>query len=201
MFPTARWKKHGLTDPSTSTTAETQGALQIGDSGEACPRCSRNRRGIRRSFSAASAMYLRRISSACSTMSCSISSSSAGNLLRRQRDLTLSLSWPNQRPIECFRSQIGREKGDGIKSDRFGRRYGSAKMAMIGFLHRSAAGYPQIRLSRYELRQRLCAITSNAPVTRRMASCTLSRTVDRDDHVIEERGDLVGALEQQQACG
>ena len=81
MLPMARWKKHGLTDPSTSTTAETQGALQIGDSGEACPRCSWKRRGMRLSFSSVSTINLCRISSACSTISRSISSSSSATSL------------------------------------------------------------------------------------------------------------------------
>src|ERR1700723_1154252 len=70
-----------------------------------------------------------------------------GNFLLRQRDLALSLSWPNQSPVECLRRKIGGEQGDGVKPDRFRRLYRSAKKAMIGFLHRHAAGNPQIRLS------------------------------------------------------
>src|ERR1700685_3950449 len=70
-----------------------------------------------------------------------------GNFLLRQRDLALSLSWPNQSPVECLRRKIGGEQGDGSKPNHFRRLYRSAKMAMIGFLHRHAAGNPQIRLS------------------------------------------------------
>lgn len=80
-LPIGRWKKHGLTDPSTSTTAETQGALQRGDSGETNPRCSRKRRGIRLSFAADSAINLEPMSSLHSRMSRSTSFSRAATWL------------------------------------------------------------------------------------------------------------------------
>ena len=122
-----------------------------------------------------------------------------GNFFLRQRNLTLSLSWPNQRPIECFRSKIGGEKRDGSKPDRFRRLYRSAKMAMIGFLHRHAAGNHQLRLAAEDSRNPL-AITSNAPVDSPDAVMHLSRSVNRYDNLIEQRGDLIRTLEQQQSC-
>src|SRR5260370_15305504 len=53
------------------------------------------------------------------------------NFLLRQRDLALSLPWPNQSSIECLRRKIGGEQGDGSKTDQLHRPYRSAKMAMI----------------------------------------------------------------------
>src|ERR1700761_1950545 len=68
------------------------------------------------------------------------------NFLLRQRNLALSLSGPNQSSIEGLRGEIGGEQRDGSKSDHLRCPYRSAKMAMIRFLHRHAAGDRQVRL-------------------------------------------------------
>src|ERR1700733_8322654 len=112
------------------------------------------------------------------------------NLLLRQRDLALSLPWPNQCSIECLRSKIGGEEGDGRKPDRFRCPYRSAKMAMVGFLHRRAAGNPEIRLSTTDLGHPLCnhiESSGDSPD----AVMHFSRSVDRYDNVVEQRGNLV----------
>src|SRR6187200_1063147 len=41
IFPIDGWKKQGLTVPSASTTVDTQGALQRGETASASPRCAR----------------------------------------------------------------------------------------------------------------------------------------------------------------
>ena len=77
MFPIARWKKQGRTEPSSSTTAETQGALQVGAWGVSWPRCSRKRRAIFRSLAAGSRMNLWSMPAWYWRINCSISSSRA----------------------------------------------------------------------------------------------------------------------------
>ena len=92
MFPTARWKKHGLTDPSTSTTAETHGRciLEIRDGS---PKCSRNRRGIRRSFSPIHYVFAADIVGMFHNELFHLILK-GGSLVRVQRNFTLSLSRP-----------------------------------------------------------------------------------------------------------
>src|ERR1700684_87592 len=63
----------------------------------------------------------------------------SGYFACRQRNLALSLSRPHQGAIEGFRCQISCKKGDGIKSQRCGRRRRGIKMTVIRLLHRSAA--------------------------------------------------------------
>ena len=73
-------------------------------------------------------------------------------------------------------------------------------MAMIGFLDRGAAGNLHIWLSPMDRGDPFSDYiegSGDAPD----AVMHLSRTVDRYDDVIEQRGDLFGALEQQQAGG
>jgi hypothetical protein len=117
-----------------------------------------------------------------------------------QCNLVLSLSGPHQSSIEGFRRQVGREKRDGVKAQRFGCRYSGKKMAMIGFLHRCAAGYPDIRPVRLDGRDASSDdIKSSLDASDTIVN--LFRTVNRDDYVIEESGDLLGAFGQQQAGG
>ena len=122
-----------------------------------------------------------------------------GNLAHGQRNLALSLPRPDQRPIKGLRCQIGREKRDGIKSGRSGRGHSGAQVTMIGLLHRGAAGYSHVRSLRVNSRD---ALTDYIEGSLHAPDCivSLSRTVDRDDHLVEEAGNLVRALEQQQAC-
>ncbi len=113
-----------------------------------------------------------------------------GYFIRRQCNLTLSLSGPYQGPIESFRCQIRREKRDGIKSERFGRGHRGIKMTMIGLLHRSAASDSHFRLlrpnSRYPLTDQIeRSLDAPDPIM------NFLRTIDRDDHLIEESGDIV----------
>ena len=117
-----------------------------------------------------------------------------------QSNLVLSLSGPHQGPIERLRCQVGREKRDGVKSQRFGYLYSSKKMAMIGFLHRGAAGDADTGPVRLDGRNASsddikCSLDASDTIV------NLFRTVNRDDYVIEERGDLLGAFGQQQAGG
>jgi hypothetical protein len=123
-----------------------------------------------------------------------------GSFTFGQCNLVLSLSRPHQGPVERFRCQVGREKRDGVKLQRFGCLYSGKKMAMIGFLHRCAAGYAEIRPVRLDGLNASsddikCSL--DAPDT----IVNLFGTVYRDDDVIKERGDLLGAFGEEQAGG
>jgi hypothetical protein len=115
-----------------------------------------------------------------------------------QSNLALSLSGPHQGPIESFRCQVRCEKRDGIKSQRSGRRHRGTKITMIGLLHRSAATNSDIRPLRPNRRN---ALTDQIERSLDPPDSIVDflRTIDRDNHVVEECGDLAGALEQQQS--
>ena len=117
-----------------------------------------------------------------------------------QSNLVLSLSGPHQGPIERLRCQVGREKRDGVKSQRFGCLYSSKKMAMIGFLYRGAAGDADTWPVRLDGRDAStddikCSLDASDSIV------NLLRTINRDDDVIEECGDLLCAFNEEQAGG
>lgn len=118
------------------------------------------------------------------------------NFSHRQRNLSLSVSRPHQRSVEGFRCQVGREKGDRIKTGPSSCSCSCTKVAVIKFLDRGAAGYLYVRLLLMNRRDPSgdyieCSMDPPDSIV------DFPGTVDRDDHIIEECGDIVGALEQE----
>jgi hypothetical protein len=123
-----------------------------------------------------------------------------GNFPHAQGNLALSVSRPHQGSVESFRRQVSRKKGDRIKAEPSGRSCSCTKVAVIEFLDRGAAGYLHIRLllmNRRDASGDYIECSMDAPDS----IVDLPRPVDRDDHIIEQGGDIVCALEQQQARG
>jgi hypothetical protein len=73
-------------------------------------------------------------------------------------------------------------------------------MAVIGFLDGAAAGYAHLWLSRVD-RRNASSNYIECSVDPPDSIVYLPRTIDGDDHVIEQGGDIMSTLEEEQACG